>query len=66
MLYYTFRIVIFSKRHGNLISGVMVSVLASRVVERSVKVIIFNAIFYTISANGISWWSDLLVEETGV
>jgi hypothetical protein len=32
--------------------------------NKRVRVMVFNATFNTISA--ISWWSDLLVEETGV
>ena len=32
--------------------------------EQMVRVMVFNAIFNNISV--ISWWSDLLVEETGV
>ena len=36
------------------------------VLRYGIRVMVFNAIFNNISVTSISWWSVLLVEETGV
>ena len=54
----------FSSEHAILLRQTRTLIVSPSVITNRVRIMVFNATFNNISA--ISWWSVLLVEETGV